>query len=521
MNISKIKDIFKKSYYSKWLLIGLVILGIVFRIHQYFLNHTLWLDEAFIAINIIRLNYLELFDKLKYYSQSAPAFFLIVVKFFTKIFGFSEFSFRFFPFITSVGTMIFAYFLGKLNHNKKTMPVFLLILAFSRFPIYYSGELKQYSSDLFFSVLILLSAFYANKLFYNYKSIIFLGIVSIFSIWFSHPAIIVIIGAMLAIFIDLIINRKKIKIKNLVVILITGFIVVLNFFINYFYFVRTTLLGIYYNNVASFFPPFPIKNIADLLWYPESLALVYNNPLGLAFHINNIYHLPYFILILQFVILTSAIIFGTISICKEKKWFKLSILLLIPLILFGLSILKKYPVFERLILFIIPCFYLIISEGIINIHDFFRKKIKFIGKFIGIIILLFFIIYPLIFEIYNIIKPELRRETKPAIEYYINNKQPNDKIYIYPSPSEDPVYIYYTQYYFKKFENQIYIDKKFEENKTEYLDELKSKMGKGRVWIVFPFNLKPEREILDYISNFGIQKYYFSSTSATYLFEIY
>ena len=124
----KLTEIGKKVYYSKWFLIGLLFLGVLFRIHQYLLLNSLWLDEGFLAINIIRSNLLELFKPLKYYGQAAPILFLITTKFLTKIFGINEYVLRFFPFMSSIGTLISGYFLGKLTLGKKSFPIFILSL---------------------------------------------------------------------------------------------------------------------------------------------------------------------------------------------------------------------------------------------------------------------------------------------------------------------------------------------------------------------------------------------------------
>ena len=141
---------------SKWLIWIIIIIGIAARLHQYLLNHTLWLDEAFIAINIIKSNFKELLLPLKYYGQSAPVLFLESTKLITKIWNNSEFAFRLLPLLAGIGSVIAAYFLGKKFLNKKAVIVFLTLIAFSRYGIYYSAELKQYSLEMLATILILI-----------------------------------------------------------------------------------------------------------------------------------------------------------------------------------------------------------------------------------------------------------------------------------------------------------------------------------------------------------------------------
>ena len=60
---------------------------------QYYANKSIWLDEAFLTLNIINRPYVELLQPLSY-GQYAPPGFLVIIKLLTEIFGTSEYTLR-------------------------------------------------------------------------------------------------------------------------------------------------------------------------------------------------------------------------------------------------------------------------------------------------------------------------------------------------------------------------------------------------------------------------------------------
>jgi hypothetical protein len=512
-----LKEKLKKIYYSRWLLLVLIFIGIALRLYQYLINNTLWLDEAFIAVNIIRSNYLELFSPLKYYNQAAPIVFLLAVKFISKIWGISEFAFRFFPLLTGIGLVIASYFSGKKFLDKKSLPVFLTLIAFSRYGINYSAELKQYSLEMLATIMILIFTAKIYESEYRLKFCLAAGFAGGFLIFCSYTSAFIFTGVGIALFISLASIKSKIKLKNILYLIVCETIWLLSFIVNYFVFVKKSATPVFYQYWQGLdsFPPFPLKTSADFLWYPKTLLNLIKDPLGLTFHISNINNIPYFIIVIQYAVVILLIIFGTYYLIKNKRWFNLLIIYLPILVVFIVSLLGMYPLYGRLELFIIPICYLLISEGSVETLSIFRKG----WKTIGIVLISILIAFPIFYAVNNIIKPQIRHETKPVMEYYIKNRQPEDKVYIYPSASEEPVYTYYTKYYFGNLNDRIFIKTDFNKNKEGYYKELLKKIEKSRTWIIFPFNTKEEKEIINFLNNNSNKILENNSTSTIYLFS--
>lgn len=136
------------------LIIGFLVLGVLARCVRYFLNFPLWDDESFLCVNFIDRGFAELLTPLQFH-QVAPPLFLWIELSIVRVFGYHELTLRLFPFVCSVASLfLFRRFARNLLHGPA------LVLAVAVFAVSYSGvryaaEAKQYSSDLFVSLLLL------------------------------------------------------------------------------------------------------------------------------------------------------------------------------------------------------------------------------------------------------------------------------------------------------------------------------------------------------------------------------
>src|SRR5262245_47731940 len=83
-----------------------VALGILLRVARYLLDYPLWWDEAFLAVNFIRRDYLDLLLRPLDYNQVCPILFLWGELTVVKLLGFSEWSLRLLPLASAVGSVV-------------------------------------------------------------------------------------------------------------------------------------------------------------------------------------------------------------------------------------------------------------------------------------------------------------------------------------------------------------------------------------------------------------------------------
>ncbi len=131
-------------------------------------------DEGALIYNIQTRNFFQLFLPLDQ-AQCCPPLFLCFAKIIYMIFGVNETALRFFPYISGVAACILSFFAGNKVFKFKSLSLILFSLMIYDYNLsYYSQEFKQYSSDVFFSLLIFYSFLvFKNKIDTNKKALLF------------------------------------------------------------------------------------------------------------------------------------------------------------------------------------------------------------------------------------------------------------------------------------------------------------------------------------------------------------
>jgi hypothetical protein len=134
-----------------WAFVGL---GVLLRIVRYLMNYPLWWDEAFVAVNFIRRDYLDLLRPLDY-GQVCPILFLWCELALVKLLGFSEWSLRLFPLVCAVaGVILFRHVASRVMRGTPLL-LAVAIFATSFYPILHAADVKPYASDLLAALSLL------------------------------------------------------------------------------------------------------------------------------------------------------------------------------------------------------------------------------------------------------------------------------------------------------------------------------------------------------------------------------
>lgn len=137
-----------KNNKEYFILAVIIILGFLLRIYK-ISSPSLWHDEL---MTFYRLQG-SFSDTLSTLLISPfPPLYYILMKFWTNLFGFSEFSLRFPSLIFSTITILYVYLLVKKLFNRNTALISSFILAISPYAINYSQEAKMYSLIWFLSL---------------------------------------------------------------------------------------------------------------------------------------------------------------------------------------------------------------------------------------------------------------------------------------------------------------------------------------------------------------------------------
>lgn len=180
-----------------WLLAALLVsatAGVLLRLYLFALNPSLWVDEAFLALNIRDRSYLQLFHRLDY-EQAAPPAFLLVQKMLFTLLGSHDWTLRLLPLLAGIATIALSHALARqLAPPPSRLPVTVVatsLVALSPSLIRYAFEAKPYGTDATVAVGIFLLALRSLSPTATRSQILLLGITCSASLWFSYPAVFV------------------------------------------------------------------------------------------------------------------------------------------------------------------------------------------------------------------------------------------------------------------------------------------------------------------------------------------
>jgi hypothetical protein len=476
-----------------------IALGTLARFAQYIVNRSLWRDEAKLALNIVNRSYLGLLQPLDD-RQGAPIGFLLVEKLATQLFGNNEYALRLFPLLCGILSLALIYELAKKSLSKNAIPVAVALFAGLTPLIYYSSELKQYSTDVACALLACLLGVRLHRNETTWLEIAIAGVIGAILVWFSHPAIFTLAGVATVTTISYLLRREYGKaIQRLIAYSLWAFSFIAFYFISLATLSGDDSLKDSWGGRGAFMP-FPPTSLSDLLWLPQTLIQFFANPV-FSFGEAGLKEIP------AIVIAVTAFLVGCIFAFKGRKQDLL--ILLSPILLTLLaSGLEKYPFRSRLVLFLVPFAVLILAEGL----EFIRQRMtNKPAQIVSIVLVILLLAQPVSSAGIRLFKPILRQEIKPVISYVQEKQQPGDVLYIYHRAS-DAFRFYAPKYGYQDGSYIIGVDDldrdeiTTEADRIHFQRDLDRLRGKPRVWIIFSHynHVREEKAVFDnYLNQMG------------------
>ena len=127
--------------------------GASLLLYQWARARPLWLDEEMIALNIRDRSLLELAEPL-WLDQAAPFGWLATQRIAGLVLGFSETGLRFVPVVFGVVAITAAAWVGRRWMTVTGAVALVLLFSLGQYVFHYSLELKHYSGDIFFGLML-------------------------------------------------------------------------------------------------------------------------------------------------------------------------------------------------------------------------------------------------------------------------------------------------------------------------------------------------------------------------------
>jgi hypothetical protein len=343
--------------------------------------------------------------------------------------------------------------------EREDIPLALCLFAVSDRLIYYSSEVKQYSSDVAVALLVWLVALHMHRDGWTYMKAVAYGLLGAVAVWLAYPSVFILSGIGLSSSLFLLIERKW---RELGRFCVASLLWASSFVVLYFVSLRSLSHNSYLEGFwSSGFIPFPPKSVWDLKWFFDTFFNLFTDPLGFAFC--GVAGLAF-------------LLGGAVMFLKKRRDFCLLVSPVLPLAL--ASGCHLYPLQGRLLLFVVPFVLLFVAKGV----EMARVNTSSAGRAIWITLASLLVLPPLAGAAYHFFKPRTGEETKPVLSYLREHWRSGDFLYVYYGA--ESAFQYYSEHHRYKSSDYL-MGVESRDNWSKYFEDLDKLRGRQRVWIFF------------------------------------
>lgn len=466
-----------------------IFIGVFFRVFHFFHNRSLFIDELFLNINLIKLSFGELAAGPFMYEQKAPIGYLWAVKLCVVLLGKQEEALRLFSLLCGIGAL--GYFVPVARFFMKSwgVVVAVAIMALSAPCIYHASEAKQYSTELFAAVLALF--FYTRySAARQVGSFVVWGLLGALLLAFSFSVIFVLVGMAFVVCVDLALKKQW---NRLLLALVAFTIWAVGFLLQYYFFIskypESAWLVYFFKKENDAFMPIAGPALLTLKWLAGKFYFLLLHPLGLLLDLDGRLqplgnsNWKFFFKMGWF---PAAIMLAGLFMLLKKQRLMLAMLLLPVIMALAVSAINVYPFFERFTVVFAPAFILIAAYGLETIMLFYGDKIRVVVP-----ALLLLLLPSLANSVHQAIRPSLLMNTefnRDVMLFVDKNYREGDVVYIFWNMRQ--AYEFYKESYDLKYtaiEGRKV--KNSARSKEEYLRRLQPDFarfrGKKRLWFIY------------------------------------
>lgn len=450
-----------------WLLPAAIMgLGVLARLSQYLANRSLWLDEAYLALNVLGRDPAGLLRPLDD-NQIAPPGFLWAVKAATLALGSDERALRLVPLAGGVLAVLFTWTVARRALGRDAALLATAITAWSQPLIYYSSELKPYATDALAALaayaLCLPSVIDSGTVARapSARRVAALGVAGALLPWLSYPATFVLAGCAAAMLWTPLVRRRR---RDLALLSLPPALWCASLLALYAAVLRHGLANEFLRSFwRDFFAPFPPRSLVEAYWFPQSWFDFLVFAAGLPFY----------------GLATLAWLVGAWALWRAGRGGLLAALLLPPALATVASMLQLYPLYIRVLLFAVPPAVLLIAAGARELCSMLAGSSRVVAALVAALLLF----HPLYRSLTVLAAPPWStEEPRPTMEHMVDHWQDGDRVYVYHGA--EPTFTFYA-HRLGLGESAPRLIGEPSNGDFSLLDEDIRRMLGGRAWFVF------------------------------------
>ena len=398
---------------SRELLWLVVLLGVAVRVRVYVANRSLWLDESFLALNIIDRSMDKLLTAPLDYNQTAPAGFLFVEKAAVEAFGMGEYTLRALPLVCGIFGLLLYPLLSRRVLGPAGAIIAVALFAFAGPLVYYSSELKPYAGDIAATIAISLMALAALDDRLGIRRALALGLLGVVLIQLTYAGILAAAGTGVALVAIFVMDRRLARPGPVIALVGTwavGAVV--------FLFSRPGLESAQFTGGKGSigrFAPLPASS-ADVAWYSDRAKGVFADA---NFALTR---WPLFLVFFFAVV-------GAVNLVA-RNWRVFAVLVAPVIATIVASAAHKYPLLDRTTLFLVPFLFLLVTNGIVVLA---RRLPRAVGATAAAFVVAALLAQVSSGGVYQIGQPFRRSEIKSYLTYVAQRWRAGDVLYVHYS----------------------------------------------------------------------------------------
>lgn len=389
---------------SSPLLWAIATTGALLRVARYGDNRSLWLDEAFLALNLKEKSFSQLSSGLEF-LQTAPLGFLWAEKGVLTVFGDSEFALRLVPLLASLASL--PLFVHVARRLLPPLAALLATFLFATNPrlLYFAAEAKPYASDVAVALLLIALGLYAHDAEESsLRRVAPLAIVAPVALLFSFPAVIVLAAVAIVLAIRPILERGW---RHLLVLAAVGAV-----WLTCFAFVYSFASTGVSRTTDALFREGESRGVSRIADVVQDAWATIVDPGGFEDGTNGIAAL--------------LLVVGLVSLATPRRsgW-----LLLLGLPLFfaaAADLLNRYPLGDRFSLYLVPVVVLLVAAGVTLAAATSRRPVL-----VGALLVVLLVSPSLGRSAAGLVSPSRSEHVRPLLDYAARHWQSGDTLYVY------------------------------------------------------------------------------------------
>ena len=397
---------------SRELVLVLVGLGVLLRIAQYLANRSLWVDEAWLSLNLIERPLTALTKPLDF-QQAAPAGFLLIEGLVTKAFGYSEYALRLFPLACGLISIPAFAWLARRILSTAAAPFAVLLFVVADGLIYYSSEVKPYETDVAVAVCLLGAGILLAEEECGRTRALLIAVGGLVLVTLSFPALFVVAAVAGVLTVRLLFNgRRHLLSPASLPVLLWGSAAI-----------GTAIFGLTRGRLVreSFGDSGRFLGVGGSSSPLHALNVMGT---GIATAIGFPQHRPFSHV--EKLALLCALVGAFVLLRRNRTTFWM---LIAPFaLLLGASAAHAYPILERTELFLVPVVVLFIAEGVVQIVRWFRGPARVVA---ALVLPTLLVAGPVWLAGERLIHPRTNEEMRPVLEFVRDHWRPGDTLYVH------------------------------------------------------------------------------------------